>query len=99
MWPRRSKSRDMFGRSIPANVRIPFRRDTLAETLWEYGEDELAAAALHLGEDELHQVQLLAVWHYENDSEPASGPKLSFARIIARAMIEFAEGSSRDTKR
>jgi hypothetical protein len=89
----------MFGRTIPPNFRIAFRRDILAEALWEYGEEELAAAALQLGEDDLHQVQLLAVWHDQNDPEPASGPKLTNARIMARAMIEFVEGSARDTKR
>lgn len=99
MRPRKSKSRDIFGRTTPPNFRITFRRDTLAEALWEYGEDALAEAALQLEEDDLHQVQLLAVWHDENDPEPASGPKLTNARIMARAMIEFAEGSSRDTKR
>lgn len=78
---------------------MTFRRDVLAEALWEYGEDELAEAALRLGEDELHHVQLLAVWHYENDPEPEVGPKLKNARIMARAMIEFIERSSRDTKR
>ena len=99
MWPRKRKSRDVFGRRIPQNLRITFRRDILAEALWEYGEDELAAAALRLGEDDLRQVQLLAVWHDQNDPEPASGPKLTNARIMARAMIEFVEGSVRDTKR
>ena len=99
MWPRKSKSRDVFGRRIPQNLRITFRRDILAEALWEYGEDELAAAALRLGEDDLHQVQLLAVWHDQNGPEPASGPRLTNARIMARAMIEFVEGSGRDTRR
>lgn len=99
MWHRKSRSRDMFGRRIPSNFRITFRRDVLAETLWEYGEDTMAEAALQLDEDELHQVQLLAVWHYENDPQPSRGPKLSNARIMARAMIEYAEGSPRDTKR
>jgi hypothetical protein len=91
--------RDVFGRTIPPNFRITFRRDVLAEALWEYGEDALAEAALHLGEDDLHQVQLLAVWHHENDPEPARGPKLTNARIMARAMIEYVEGSPRDTIR
>jgi hypothetical protein len=48
----------MFGRPIPENVRVTFRRDVLAEALWEYGEDELAEAALNLSEDDLHHVQL-----------------------------------------
>lgn len=81
------------------NFRIRFRRDVLAEALWEYGEDELAEAALRLSEDELDEVQLLAAWHHENDPEPAVGPKLTNARVIARAMIEFVERSARDTKR
>ncbi len=99
MSPPRRSARDMFGRKIPPNVRITFRRDILAEALWEYGEEALAAAALQLGEDDLHQVQLLAVWHRENDPEPASGPKLTNGRIMARAMIEYVEGTARDTKR
>ena len=99
MGPRKSKSRDAFGRRIPANFRIKFRRDILAEALWEYGEDELAEAALQLGEDDLHQVQRLAVWHHENDPEPEIGPKLTNARIMARAMIEYVEGAARDTTR
>lgn len=89
----------MFRRPIPGNVRITFRRDTLAEALWEYGEDELAEAALSLSEDHLHQVQLVAVWHLENDPDPAGGPKVTNARVMARAMIECVERRSRDTKR
>jgi hypothetical protein len=49
---RRTKAtRDMFRRPIPGNFRITFRRDVLAEALWQYGEDELADAALTLSED------------------------------------------------
>jgi hypothetical protein len=88
----------MFGRKVSAN-RIRFERDLLAEALWQYGEDELAAAALELSDEDLIQVRLLAVWHYENDPEPASGPRLTNGRVVARAMIEFAEGAPRDTKR
>ena len=90
---------DIFGRPVPENFRITFRRDILAEALWEYGEEELAEAALDLGEDDLHQVQLLAVWHNVNDPDPAGGPKLTNARVMARAMIEWAERGSRDTAR
>lgn len=98
---RRAKraTRDAFGRSIPENVRTTFRRDVLAEALWEYGEDELAEPALHLSEEDLHQVQLLAVWHHVNDPQPERGPRLTNARVMARAMIEFAERANRDTKR
>lgn len=99
MWPRKKSSRDAFGRPIPENFRITFRRDVLAETLWEYGEDALAETALRLGEDDLHQVQLLAVWHHENDPDPPDGPKLTNARVMARAMIEYAEQTPRDTER
>lgn len=101
VWGRRAKraTRDMFGRPIPDNFRITFRRDLLAEALWEYGEDELAAAALDLSEDDLHQVQLVAVWHHKNDPDPPDGPKLTGARVMARAMIECVERRSRDTKR
>jgi hypothetical protein len=99
--PRRKKqaTRDVFGRPVPENFRINFRRDVLAEALWEYGEDELAEAALGLGEDDFRQVQRLAVWHHVNDPDPERGPKLTNARVMARAMIEWAERSSRDTKR
>jgi hypothetical protein len=62
---RKKTTHDMFGRRIPQTVRVTFRRDPLAEALWQYGEDELAEAALGLSEDDLHQVQLLAVWHHE----------------------------------
>jgi hypothetical protein len=41
----------------------------------------------------------LAVWHRVNDPEPARGPKLTNARIMARAMIEWDERTSRDTRR
>lgn len=42
----------------------------------------------------------MAVWHRVNDPEPARGPKLTNARIMmARAMIEWAERTSRDTRR
>ena len=90
---------DLFGRPIPENFRIVFRRDGLAEALWEYGEDELAEAALRLSEEDLHQVQMLAVWHHLNDPEPERGPRLTNARVMARAMIELSEREHRDTKR
>jgi hypothetical protein len=96
---RKKATRDTFRRPIPGNLRITFRRDVLAEALWQYGEDELADAALTLSEDALHQVQLLAVWHHRNDPDPVGGPKLTNARVMARAMIEWAERSNRDTKR
>ena len=101
MLPRRKKyvKRDMFGRKIPDNVRISIRRDLLAEALWQYGEEDLAEAALELSEDDLHQVQLLSVWHRVNDPKPETGPKLTNGRVMARAMIEWAEGTARDTKR
>ena len=88
----------MFGRELP-NYRVRFERDLLAEALWEYGEDELALAALKLTDEALLQVQLLAAWHHANDAEPTTGPRLTNGRVTARAMIEFAEGSPRDTKR
>ena len=97
--PSKTTTRDMFGRQVPENFRITFRRDVLAEALWEYGEDELAQAALRPSESDLHQVQILAVWHHLNDVEPQGGPKLTNARIMARAMIESAHGVARDTKR
>jgi hypothetical protein len=96
---KRTATRDVFGRPVPENFRINFRRDVLAEALWEYGEDDLAEAALCLGEDDLREVQRLAVWHHVNDPDPERGPKLTNARVNARAMIEWAERSSRDTKR
>jgi hypothetical protein len=85
---------DLFGRPVPENLRITFRRDVLAEALWEYGEDELAEAALQLGEEDLHHVQILAVWHHLNDPGPRTN-----ARVMARAMIELSEREHRDTKR
>jgi hypothetical protein len=91
--------RDIFGRPVPENLRITFRRDVLAETLWEYGEDELAVSALGLGEDDLRQVQRLTVWHHVNDPDPQRGPKLTNAGVMARAMIEWTERSSRDARR
>jgi hypothetical protein len=84
---------------VPENFRVSFRRDVLAEALWQYGEDKLAGAALELGEDDLRQVQRLAVWHHVNDPDPEGGPKLTNARVMARAMIEWAERNTRDTKR
>jgi hypothetical protein len=98
MWPRK-RTGDGIGRRVSPNFRISFRRDTLAEALWEYGEDALAEAALRLGEEDLRRVQRLAAWHYENDPDPAKGPRLTNARIMALAMIEDAEGTARDTKR
>lgn len=95
----RRAERDAFERPIPVNVRVTFRRDVLAEALWEYGEDQLAEAALGLSEGDLHEVQLVTVWHRENDPDPVTGPKLTNARIMARAMIEYVEGEGRDTKR
>jgi hypothetical protein len=89
----------VFGRPVPENVRITFRRDVLAEALWEYGEDDLAEAALNLSEDGLRQVQLLASWHHVNDPDPSAGPKRTNARIMALAMIEWSERTGRDTAR
>ena len=73
--PRRRKEgrRDCFGRSIPADFTISFRRDALAESLWQYGEDELGEAALALSDEELHEVHRLAVWHHVNDPDPKQG--------------------------
>jgi len=95
---KQTAKRDIFGRPVPENFRIALRR-VLAEALWEYGEGELAEAALSLGEDDLRQVQGLAVWHHVNDPDPDRGPMLTNARVMARAMIEWTERSSRDTKR
>jgi hypothetical protein len=47
----------VLGRAIPENVRITFRRDVLAEALWEYGEEQLAESALGLSEKDLHEVR------------------------------------------
>jgi hypothetical protein len=98
-----SLARPLRGRAIVGGVHegfwITFRRDTLAETLWEYGEDKLAEKALRLSESQLKRVQRLAVWHHLHDPHPAEGPKLSNGRIMARAMIDFAELRARDTKR
>jgi hypothetical protein len=90
---------DFFGREIPDNFQIGFRRDQLAESLWEYGEDELAERALRFTESELYEVQLLAAWNYKNLREPSAGPKLQLGRITALAAIELVELGSRDTRR
>lgn len=89
----------MLGREIPANTRITITRDVLAECAWEYGEDDLAARVAALSDEELDQVQGLALWHRTNDPEPEGGPKLTNARIETRALIEFFEGRTRETKR
>jgi hypothetical protein len=91
--------KDFFGREIPDNFRIGFRRDQLAESLWEHGEDELAERALTFSESELYEAQLLAVWNYKNLPEPTTGPRLQLGRINALAAIELVELASRDTKR
>lgn len=91
--------KDMFGREIPSNFQIGFRRDTLAECLWEYGEEEIAEKALALSDPELHQIHRLAIWHYKNDAKPTTSPKLQNGRINSRAAIEFFEHSTRDTAR
>ena len=83
----------------PWGFEIGFDREGLAEVLWEYGEDELAEASLALDDRQLRVVQRLAAWHYEYDREPTEGPKLTLGRVMARAMIEFAEGRARDPKR
>lgn len=88
---------DICGRDVPDNFSISYTRANLAEALWEYGEDDLAEEALRLTESELNEVQILNVWHYENDPEPAAGPKLKLGRLSSRAMIEFAESRARDT--
>ena len=92
-------AKDFFGREIPGNVRIWMRRETLAESLWEYGEDALAERLTSESDESLDQILLLAVWHRMNDPEPREGPKLTNGRIVARAAIEFYEGAARDTSR
>ena len=64
---RRKEGRRTAGRSIPADFTISFRRDALAESLWQYGEDELGEAGLALSDEELHEVHRLAAWHHVND--------------------------------
>ncbi|MGH2898698.1 MAG: hypothetical protein ACRDMZ_08485 [Solirubrobacteraceae bacterium] len=78
---------------------ILFDRATLAESLWEYGEDEAAEDAMRLDEAALQEVQRLAARRYDDDPEPLNGPRLTNGRIIARAGIEFITGESRDTAR
>lgn len=90
---------DIFGREIPGNFRIWMRRETLAESLWEYGEDALAERLTKESDEGLDQILLVAVWHRINDPEPREGPKLTNGRIVARAAIEFYEGAARDTSR
>jgi hypothetical protein len=97
LWP--GGERDDFGRRVPSNFTITFEREVLADSLWQYDEVELAERAMRLSDEELHKVQRLAVWHHENDPDPTTGPKLSNARIIARAMIEYVERAPRDTRR
>jgi hypothetical protein len=87
------------GSHEPQNFSVIFERDVLVESLWEYGEDALAEAALGLSDADLREVQRLAAWHHANDPEPASGPRLTNARIMARAAIEFIDGVRRDTGR
>jgi hypothetical protein len=89
----------MRGREIPANTRLAISRELLAECAWEYGEHDLAERVSGLSDDDLDQVQRLALWHRTNDPEPEGEPKLTNARIEARAVIEFFEGRTRDTKR
>ena len=91
--------KDLFGREIPSNTSIRITRDLLAECCWEYGEEELAARVGSLSDDDLVQVQRLALWHRVNDLDPPGGPRLTNARIDTRAVIEFFEGQTRDTRR
>ncbi len=91
--------KDYFGRPVPENLHITFSRGLLAECLWEYGEKALAERALALSNEALYEVQVIAVWHHDNDPEPEQGPRLSNARVMARAAIEFLEGRPRDTAR
>ena len=83
----------------PRNFEIEFERAVLAEALWEYGEDELAERAMRLSDRQLRNVQRLAAWHWHYDREPKGGPKLTNARVMARAMIDYAGWRPRDTKR
>jgi hypothetical protein len=88
-----------LARRAPENFRITFRRELLAEVLWEYGEDELAERALRLKERQLRRIQRLTAWHEINDPDPTAGPKLTGGRLMARAAIDYIEGSGRDTTR
>lgn len=78
---------------------ITFDRETLAESLWEYGEDVVAQRAMTLDDVALRRVQELAASRYETDPDPARGPRLTNGRIMARAAIEFITGKRRDTVR
>ncbi len=91
--------KDNLGREIPRGFTIVVRRDVLAESLWEYGEDSLAERVLEISDGDLRQIHRLAVWHHFNDPEPESGPKLTNGRIVSRAAIEFFERETRDTRR
>jgi len=73
--------RDDFGRQVPSNFNIVFDREDLADPLWQYDELELAEQALQLSDENLHEVQRIAVWHHENDPDPATSTKLNNARI------------------
>jgi hypothetical protein len=81
----REVKRDPWGREIPSNFTIQFTQGVLAESLWEYGEDDLAARAAELSASDLEAVQRFAVWHHVNDPEPESGPQLLSGRVDARA--------------
>ena len=91
--------RDIFGRELPNNLRIVVKRDVLAEALWEYGEEDIAKQVLQTSDHDLDRILELTAWHRLNDPEPDDGPKLTNARIMARAAIEFFERRPRDTTR
>ena len=83
----------------PRNVVVKFEREVLAECLWEYGEDRLAEKAMKLSDRQLRHVQRLAAWHRRYDREPQKGPRLTNARIMALAMIDYVCWYPRQPKR
>lgn len=91
--------KDIFGRELPHHYRVVAKREVLAEALWEYGEEDIAEHVLQTSDDDLDRILELTALHRLNDPEPDDGPKLTNARIMARAAIEFFERRPRDTKR
>ena len=71
-------------------------RNTIAQDLRTYGEDELADRVASITEGQRIQIGWAAGRHWEG---PETGPSMQLRKAVAMAAVEVLEGASRSLKR